>query len=274
MVGLNQPESGQPVFIDTHCHLDAAAFAADREAIITRSITGGVSAWVVPAVGPSNFLAVRDLAAEHHGVAYALGIHPLWLDAVDESALGALDAALAATCDDPKLVAVGEIGLDFFVSGHDQPRQEFFYREQLKLAARYNLPVILHVRKSQDRLLKYLRSIPVSGGIAHAFNGSRQQAQQFIELGFALGFGGALTYQRALNIRRLVRDLPDRAHVLETDAPDIAPEWIAGERNEPQQLSAIAEHFAAIRNQTIEQVATQTRANAIRVLPRLELAIR
>ena len=179
----------------------------------------------------------------------------------------------------PLLVAVGEIGLDFFVAGLDAERQQFFYAKQLKLAARHGLPVILHVRRSADQLLAGLRRRPVRGGIAHAFNGSRQQAEAFLDLGFALGFGGALTFERSLNLRRLASELPDSALVLETDAPDIPPQWLyktaeqraAGERsrNEPCELPRIAQTLAGLRGWTLAQTAAITSANACRVLPKL-----
>jgi len=165
------------------------------------------------------------------------------------------------------------------VPGLDAVRQQHFYLEQLQLARRHGLPVILHVRKSADQLLAGLRRAAVSGGIAHAFNGSRQQADSFIALGFALGFGGAMTFERALNLRRLADELPETAIVLETDAPDIPPQWLyknaeqraAGElsRNEPFELPRIAETLAQLRGWSLAQTAAITSANARRVLPRL-----
>ena len=224
---------------------------------------------VVPAVAPSNFAAVQTLARAETGVGYALGIHPLFVSNLPEQALLTLRDALDNSRDDPKLVAVGEIGLDFFVTDIDPAKQEHFYHEQLKLAAQFDLPVILHVRRSADRLLKYLRTTPVTGGIAHAFNGSLQQATRFLEMNFALGFGGSLTYDRALRIRRHVSELAPTAHVLETDSPDIAPQWIANQRNEPAELAQIATQFAQLRNSELQTVLAQTAENAQRVLPRI-----
>lgn len=271
------------LWIDTHCHLDAAEFAADRDAVRARAAAAGVGHCVLPAVEAGNFDAVQQLAARH-GDSYALGIHPLATGRATEDDLARLDAALLAARDDPRLVAVGEIGLDYFVAGLDAQRQELFYREQLALARRHALPVILHVRRSADRLLKHLRDQPVAGGIAHAFNGSLQQAQAFVALGFKLGFGGALTFDRALQLRRLATELPLSALVLETDAPDIPPHWLyrtaqqraAGEgqgRNEPAELPRIGRVLAQLRGIDEEALAAATTRNAIEALPRLAAII-
>ncbi|HET9976978.1 MAG TPA: TatD family hydrolase, partial [Burkholderiaceae bacterium] len=195
-------------WIDTHCHLDAAEFDIDRAAVIGRAQAAGVTMMVLPAVGVSDFDAVADLARAH-GQAYALGIHPLYVDRAGDADLDRLDAALVARRDDPRLVAVGEIGLDHFVPGLDRERQARFYLAQLRLARAHGLPVILHVRRSADALLAGLRRIEVAGGIAHAFNGSAQQAEQFAARGFKLGFGGALTFERALQIRALAASVAD-----------------------------------------------------------------
>jgi len=174
-------------------------------------------------------------------------------------------------------VAVGEIGLDGFVPGLDMARQQVFYKAQLKLAQQHDLPVILHVRRSADLLLQGLRQTPVIGGIAHAFNGSLQQAQMFVELGFKLGFGGALTYERALQLRRLATELPLDALVLETDSPDIPPHWLyvtaahreagmAQGRNTPAQVPRIAQVLADLRGVSVEKVREVTTKNVRQVL--------
>ncbi|HEY0824670.1 MAG TPA: TatD family hydrolase, partial [Ramlibacter sp.] len=212
------------MWIDTHCHLDAPEFAGDLAAVRARAQARGVVHCIIPAVAAGNFEAVR-LLAHRWGDSYALGIHPLCTGEASEQDLVLLDRALAAHRNDPRLVAVGEIGLDYFVPGLDGPRQEHFYREQLALARRHGLPVLLHVRRSADQLLKQLRRAEVAG-IAHAFNGSAQQAAEFVRLGFRLGFGGTVTYERSLQIRKLARELPLSALVLETDAPDMPPHWL------------------------------------------------
>ncbi len=266
------------MWIDTHCHLDASEFDADRDAVIRRAAAAGVGQIVLPAVAPNNFDTVRELA-HAHGFVYALGIHPLYVERAGPEALSALRAALAAQHADPRLVAVGEIGLDHFVPGLDPALQLRCYVAQLELAREFELPVVLHVRRSADTLLKQLRQIRVRGGIAHAFNGSEQQALAFVELGFKLGFGGALTFERALQIRRLAASLPLECIVLETDAPDIPPQWLyrtaeqraAGERsrNEPGELPRIAAQFAQLRGLSVADLAQATCANALHALPRL-----
>ncbi|HZY20159.1 MAG TPA: TatD family hydrolase [Ramlibacter sp.] len=268
-----------PALVDTHCHLDAPEFARDAMDVRQRARAAGVRHCVIPAVEAANFDTVRALARAT-GDSHALGIHPLFTPSAREDDLALLDRALAHHAGDPDLVAVGEIGLDFFVPGLDPARQEHFLREQLLLARRHRLPVILHVRRSADRLLKHLREIPVTG-IAHAFNGSEQQARQFIDLGFKLGFGGAVTYDRALQLRRLAAALPLSSLVLETDAPDIPPHWLyrtaaeradggAQGRNEPGELPAIAEVVARLRGMPVDELAHATTANAVAALPRLQ----
>lgn len=279
------------MWIDTHCHLDAPEFAQNSvQAVVVRAraATENVALCVFPAVAVGNFATVRQLA-HRTGDTYALGIHPLYVPDASEADLATLDAALSAYGDDPRLVAVGEIGLDFFVPSLNDPamrkKQEQFYRAQLEIARRHHLPVILHVRRSADRLLKYLREVAGPNGrwlgIAHAFNGSLQQAEAFIELGFKLGFGGAVTFERALQLRALATQLPLDALVLETDAPDMPPHWLyvtqaqraAGVpqgRNEPGELPRIGAVVAALRGMSVAQLAAATTANALAALPKLK----
>jgi TatD DNase family protein len=266
------------MWIDSHCHLDAAEFDADRDAVIARARAAGVAMLVIPAVEVANFDAVRRLA-HAAGLSYALGIHPLYVDRAANDDLDQLADALRACKDDLRLVAVGEIGLDFFVPGLNRERQERFYAAQLKLARAHGLPVVLHVRRSADGLLKHLRRIEVPGGIAHAFNGSDAQAQQFAALGFKLGFGGTMTFERALQIRHLAATVANDVPVLETDAPDIPPQWLyvkaedravkPPSRNEPSQLPRIANTLAALRGWTLDDTAARTSANVRAALPRL-----
>ena len=266
------------MWIDTHCHLDAAEFDADRDAVVARARSSGVTQIVLPAVERANFDTVR-LLAHRHGFAYALGIHPMFTDRADLDDLEHLREALHAHRADLRLVAVGEIGLDHFVPGLDRARQEHFYVAQLALAREFDLPVILHVRRSADTLLKHLRTARLRGGIAHAFNGSAQQALAFAGLGFKLGFGGAMTFERALQIRRLAAELPLESIVLETDAPDIPPQWLyrtpeqrvtqGAARNEPGELPRIAATLAALRGLSLAELAAATSANARAALARL-----
>ncbi len=270
-------------FIDTHCHLDAPEFGAEMPVLRARAAERGVAMCVIPAVAVSNFATVRELA-HVQGDAYALGIHPLCTGEAKDEDLDALDAELAARRDDPRLVAVGEIGLDYFVEGLDGEKQERFFHTQLQLARRHGLPVLIHVRRSVDKVLKHLRQTAGGKpwqGIAHAFNGSEQQAGACIELGLKLGFGGAVTFERALQLRRLASTLPLESIVMETDAPDIQPHWIyrtqaqrdAGEpqgRNEPAQLPRIAEVVAGLRGIGIDALAEATTRNAVQALPKLQ----
>jgi TatD DNase family protein len=270
------------MWIDSHVHLDAGEFDADRAEVVARARAAGVATMVLPAVEVSNFESVRALA-HGHGFAYALGIHPLCVGRADAGDLERLRDALAANRGDPRLVAVGEIGLDHFVAAPPHAEQERWYHAQLKLARDFGLPVILHVRRSADGLLKGLRRFEVRGGIAHAFNASDVQAAAFVERGFALGFGGAMTFDRALRIRALAARVPAHAPVLETDAPDIPPHWLyrtaadraahpgaPPARNEPAELPRIAQTLAALRGWGLAEVAQRTTANAFRALPRLQ----
>lgn len=254
------------MLIDTHCHLDAAEFDADRSMIATKSLENGVGGIVVPAIMRSNFDAVIALNKQHAHCAYALGIHPMY---VNQSYPEDIDV-LKSYVEQYQPVAIGEIGLDFYVTKDNIELQTYFFTEQLKIAKQHNLPVLLHVRHAVDEVLKYIRRHQPVGGIAHAFNGSQQQAIQFIQLGFKLGFGGAMTYSRALRIRELAKTLPLESIVLETDSPDIPPEWVGSQgRNTPLELIKIAQVLADIREQNLAQVVDITSANAIKVMPKL-----
>jgi len=246
-----------PFFIDTHCHLDAAEFDADRDAVYAAAIAGGVDTLVVPAVSRDNFAAVAATCARYPGCLPAWGLHPMLIDVHRPEHLAELRAQVEAQ----RPVAIGEIGLDLFVD-LDYATQEFFCVEQLKIAQEFDLPVLLHCRRANDQLLKHLRNIRVRGGIAHAFNGSPQQADEFIKLGFKLGFGGAFTWPRANNLRRLAAELALDAIVLETDSPDIPPVWIGRGRNAPGELPRIAQTLAELRGIDVESVAQATTRNA------------
>lgn len=297
------------MLIDTHCHLDAPIFDLDRKALVQEAQALGVACIVIPAVSPTRFEMVRAMAHGLPGVVYALGIHPWFLqpeqlarvspECADvhqslEAAVQALAVALHCYRDDPRLVAVGEIGLDAGVPGLDEAAQQYLYTAQLKLARDFDLPVLCHVHKAQDQVLKGLRRFGVKQGIAHAFNGSVQQAHAFLAQGFKLGFGGALTYSRAQRVRKLALELPLEAIVLETDAPDQPPAWCRASaaiqpmfddtdgtsgplctpsqrsRNTPVEIIRIAHTLAELRAIDIQQLAAYTTANAYAALPRLK----
>lgn len=283
-------------WIDTHCHLDAPELGTSAQVERALAATNNVALCVLPAVEVANFEAVRALA-HAQGDAYCLGIHPLYVGKAHDDDLNQLDAALNRYQDDPRLVAIGEIGLDLFEPELQvsplRERQIHFFRAQLKLANKYHLPVVLHSRRAADQVLKHLREFSQTGleasthgrcggwsGIAHAFNGSAQQAQAFVDLGFKLGFGGALTFERALQLHRLATHLALDAIVLETDAPDMPPHWLyttaehraAGKPqgvNSPAQLPRIAAELAALRGITQETLSQATTRNAQAALPKL-----
>jgi TatD DNase family protein len=277
------------MWIDTHCHLDAAEFDGRQAALSQAAAQEGVSLIVIPAIAACNFGRVAELARQYPNCVYALGIHPLLTPQAEEQDLEILQQAIVAALDDPRFVAIGEIGLDYFVpelqQGALREKQEHFFAAQLKLARQFALPVLLHVRRSQDIVLKYLRRHPAPGGIAHAFNGSDQQAAHFVERGFRLGFGGAVTFETALQIRRIAASVPDSVPVLETDSPDIPPHWIyrtaaqrnaaasprAQGRNEPAEMARIALALAALRGIGPAELAAITRSNAYGVMPKLAL---
>jgi TatD DNase family protein len=259
------------MLIDTHCHLDAPEFNADRDAEVQACVAQGIAAIVVPAVCANNFQTVIDLSEQYPQCWYALGWHPMYIDAAKPSDMHALRQLIAQKISMPnKLVAVGEIGLDFFVTKQNVETQSYFFTEQLKIASDFDLPVILHVRRAIDDVLKLLRRYKVSGGVAHAFNGSLQQAEIFVDMGFKLGFGGAMTYTRALKIRALAKVVGMEAIVLETDAPDIPPEWLGTQgRNSPKELLKIAEVLADLRGMHVTQIIENTSKNSINIFPKL-----
>jgi len=251
------------MFIDTHCHLDADEFGDAQADVVQAAERAGVNRIVVPSVARANFSIVRELCVRYPGCAPAYGIHPMYTDAAHPDDLVALREYLAQ----PDTVAVGEIGLDFFIDHYDRAQQEYFFVEQLKLAQEFELPVLLHIRRAQDIVLKHLRQHRVKGGIAHAFNGSRQQADEFIKLDFKLGFGGAMTYSRATRLREFAATLPLDSIVLETDAPDIPPDFLErGQPNKPEYIPRIAQTLAELRGMSMEEIAQATTQNALAIL--------
>ena len=266
------------MWIDTHCHLDAHEFvAADGgpPGVGARAAGKGVSMIVIPAVERGNFAEVARIAAQTPNACYALGIHPMCVPQATDDDLEWLRELAQASLSDPRFVALGEVGLDFFIPALCAPdlrvKQERFFRAQLRIARDLGLPVLTHVRRSQDQVLKNIRQITPPTGIAHAFNGSFQQAQTVIDLGFHLGFGGNFTFTRALQIRRLATHLPLGSIVMETDAPDIAPAWVHPARNSPEHLADIGVALAALRSMEPSEVAAVTTQNALTAIPRIAL---
>lgn len=248
--------------IDTHCHLDAAEFDADRDEVVALAIAAGLTHIIVPAVSADNFAAVQATCARYSICRAALGLHPVYAMSHQPDDLLRLRAAVA----EQHPMAIGEIGLDLFVRDVDLAQQTYYFVEQLKIAREFDLPVLLHTRHANDEIMKQLRRFDIRRGIAHAFNGSMQQAEAFIKQGFKLGFGGAFTYSRALNLRRLAVALPLEAIVLETDAPDMSPVWAYQQRNSPAYLAQIAHELAVLRGVDIATIVQATRENARMIL--------
>lgn len=248
--------------IDTHCHLDLKVFDTDREAVIARARAAGVTQMVIPAVDAAHWVGLVGLCHTWQGLYPALGMHPVFLQRHSSEHLPALTNAI----EKYQPVAVGEIGLDFYIKETDRQAQRDLFEAQLQIAIDCRLPVILHVRKAHEEVLKLLQQHRVVGGIVHAFNGSIQQAHQYLQLGFKLGFGGMLTYERSRKIRALARQLPIQAIVLETDAPDMTVSSHHGERNSPEYLPECLQALAEVRQEAPDLLARQSTANARDVL--------
>ncbi|HED12470.1 MAG TPA: TatD family deoxyribonuclease [Gammaproteobacteria bacterium] len=230
-------------WIDSHCHLDLAVFDLDRALVLKRAQALGVRQLVIPAVTRRGWSQLLHCCTASPALYPALGLHPMFQDEHTKEDLIALERAL----DDPTVIAVGEIGLDFHKPVPDRSTQQDFFRCQLAIAHQASLPVLLHVRKAHDVALSILRQADVCGGIVHAFNGSLQQARQYNDLGFKLGFGGMLSLPQSRKLQRLVRDLPLATLVLETDAPDLSGFGHQDQRNSPEFLPEYGRCLAQLR---------------------------
>jgi len=249
------------MLIDSHCHLDAPEFDHDREAVIARARAAGVTAQVIPAVASSGWPKLQALCATHEGLHPAYGLHPMFLAEHRDEDIDALRELLAAG----HAVAVGECGLDFHVPGLDEARQRFFFEAQLRIARDFELPVIVHARKAVDAVISALRGIGGLRGVVHSFSGSEQQAEQLWKLGFHLGIGGPVTYERARRLRRIVAAMPIEYLLLETDAPDQPDALHRGERNEPARLTVACHCIAELRDVMPDILAAATSENARRL---------
>lgn len=248
--------------IDTHCHLDVPEFDPDREAVIRRARVAGVATMVVPAIRRAGWSGLLELCASDPGLYPALGLHPVYLDDHRDSDLTELARAIAHR----RPVAIGEIGLDYWVRALDRSRQQTLFEDQLAIARDADLPVLLHVRKAHEQVLATLKRIRVRGGIAHAFSGGLEEARRYRDLGFALGFGGMLTFARSNKLRALAAALPIDAIVLETDAPDLTVAAHQGRRNSPEYLPDVLAALAQVRGEEPDWLAAQTTGNARAVL--------
>ena len=253
--------------IDTHCHIDVPAFDADRGQVLHRAREKGVAQLIVPAITASGWNSLLALCRDDSSLIPALGLHPVFTDQHSAADIG----QLAEVVQRHRPAAIGEIGLDFYIDGADRERQQQIFEAQLDVARQFDLPVVLHVRKAHDQVLATLKRIPVRGGTAHAFNGSLQQAQQYIDRGFKLGFGGMLTYERSTKLHKLARELPADCLVMETDAPDMAGAAHHGSRNSPEYLPEYLHTLARIRDTDPGHLAQQTTENAMSVFGLNEL---
>ncbi len=247
--------------IDSHCHLDATEFDGDRDAVIARAAATGVVAQIIPAVAASTFASLADLCRGRRDLFAAYGLHPMYLDQHGDADV----ARVRATILREGAVAVGECGLDFFVNGLDPERQRLLFDAQLRLAREFDLPLILHARRAVDEVILRLRRIGGLRGVVHSFSGSAEQARQLFQLGFHLGIGGPVTYDRAQRLRGLVATMPIEHLLLESDAPDQPNASARGARNEPATIVEVAEVIARLRGVDVATIAAATSSNAIRL---------
>ena len=249
------------MLVDTHCHLDDREFDADRGAVIQRARAAGVMWQVVPAVDAAGWPKLRDVCASVEGVFPAYGLHPMLVADHEPRHL----AELRKWIERERPCAVGECGLDYYVEGLDRQEQQRYFDGQLELARDFDLPVIVHARRAVDAVVASLRRIGGLRGVVHSFSGSGEQARQLWKLGFLLGLGGPVTYERANRLRRLAASMPVEYLLLETDAPDQPDAGIRGQRNEPARLSVVLEEIAKLRDQDPQAITQATTANAKRL---------
>lgn len=249
------------MLVDSHCHLDAAGFDADRAQVVGRALAAGVSRQLVPAVDAAGWPKLREVCAQSPGLFPAYGLHPMYLDSHRPEHL----VALRGWIERERPRAVGECGLDYFVEGLDRDAQAGYFEGQLRLAREFGLPVIVHARRAVDAVIAAIRKVDGLRGVVHSFSGSHEQAAQLWKLGFMLGLGGPVTYDRARRLRELAASMPIEHLLLETDAPDQPDAGIRGQRNEPARLVTVLECIAVLRDESPESVAAATTANAERL---------
>lgn len=248
--------------IDTHTHLDFPDFDADRAAVLARCRAQGVEKLVVLGVYQANWQRLWDLVQGEDGLYAAFGLHPIYLQEHRPEHLTELRDWLERLAGKPKLCALGEFGLDWYVEGLDRERQQALFEAQLALACEFELPALLHVRRAHAATIATLKRYrPRRGGIVHAFAGSAEEAKEYLRLGFRLGLGGAATWPQANRLRKVVAQLPPDSMVLETDAPDMAPSMHPGQRNSPEYLAEICAALAELRGETTEVLAEASTRN-------------
>jgi len=249
------------VLVDSHCHLDAPEFDHDRDAVIARAQAAGVLLQLIPAVAAAGWPKLRDICAGTGGLFPAYGLHPMYLGEHRDEHLAELDDWIER--EQPR--AIGECGLDFFVDGLDPRAQQHFFDGQLLLARKHALPLVVHARRSVDAVIASIKRIGGLRGVVHSFSGSAEQARQLAQLGFMIGLGGPVTYERANRLRRLAASVPIESLLLETDAPDQPDAGIRGQRNEPARLANVLQVVADLRGETPAAIAVATSANAVRL---------
>lgn len=254
---------------DSHCHLDAPEFDADRADVVARARGAGVWRQLLPAIDTASCRAIARLAAADPTLLPAYGLHPMYLDRHDDAALAWLEDWIARN----RPVAVGECGLDFFVTDLAPQRQRLVFEQQVRLAVAFNLPLVLHARRAVDDVMAILRRFRPRGGVVHSFSGSPQQAEQLFTLGFALGIGGPVTYERAQRLRGIVATMPIEFLLLETDAPDQPSCGLRGCRHEPAHLQAVVDAVCSVRGIEPEALAQATEANMQRIFDLGEPAV-
>ena len=249
------------MLVDSHCHLDASEFDDDRAAVVARARRAGVLRQIVPAVDAAGWPKLRDICAGETGLFPAYGLHPMYLDAHRPGHL----LELRGWIERERPCAIGECGLDFFVEGLDADAQHRYFIGQLELAREYDLPVVVHARRAVDAVIAAIRQVGSLRGVVHSFPGSAEQARQLWQLGFLVGLGGPVTYERANRLRKLAATIPLECLLLETDAPDQPDAGIRGQRNEPARLATILQAIASLRDEDAAMIAAATASNAERL---------
>jgi TatD DNase family protein len=255
------------MLVDSHSHLDADAFDPDRNQVLARARAAGVTRQIVPAVSASGWEKLRVLCSAETGLFPAYGLHPMFLPEHRPEHLAALREWIER--EDP--VAVGECGLDFFVENLDISQQSLYFDGQLRLARDFELPVIVHARRAVDAVMAAIRRFGPLRGVIHSFSGSADQARRLYDLGFLIGLGGPVTYERARRLRGLAAQVPIECLLLETDAPDQPDSGHRGQRNEPARLTTVRDTIAALRGVEPEAIARATSANAERLFGLISL---
>jgi len=256
---LKESPQNSQALIDSHCHFDSEAFKEDRDTVQSNALSVGVQTIISPAITSASWPNLQRIAAQYSHIHPAYGLHPMFIDQHQNADIDALEQWL----DREKPVAVGECGLDFYESKQSQKQQTDYFEAQLSLAHNHQLPIIIHARKAVEAVLQSIRRYPDIRGVIHSYSGSLEQAQQFIDRGFYLGFGGPITWPKSTRLQKLIKALPLEAILLETDAPDQADASHRGERNEPSYLPAIAGKIASLKKLDYREVASATTKNAV-----------